>query len=99
MSASPTTQQTVLVHLPAELRARTQRQSTITVPTGSVRDIILALDDAYPGLRFNLCMETGELRPFVNIFVNGRNIRFSAILDTPVTSGSTVHILHSVAGG
>ncbi|HEX8995078.1 MAG TPA: MoaD/ThiS family protein [Ktedonobacterales bacterium] len=100
MSASTTPQQQlVLVHLPAELRDRTGQQATILLPGGSVRDIITALDAVYPGLRFNLCTEDGELRPFVNIFVNGRNVRFSAILDTPVASGSTVHILHSVAGG
>lgn len=99
MSEPPPSQQSALVHLPPELRGRTRQEATVTVPCGSVREIIAALDTAYPGLRFNLCAETGELRPFVNIFVNGRNIRFTTDLDTPVAAGSTVHILHSVAGG
>jgi molybdopterin synthase sulfur carrier subunit len=99
MSAPSTSQRTVLVHLPAELRARTREQATIAVESGAVRDIIVALDEAYPGLRFNLCAETGELRPFVNIFVDGRNIRFASVLDTTVAAGSVVHIFHSVAGG
>ncbi len=64
-----------------------------------MREIIVALDQVFPGLRFNFCTETGELRPFVNIFVDGRNIRYAAALDTPVAAGSVVYILHSVAGG
>jgi len=65
----------------------------------TIREIIDALDQNYPGLRFNLCHETGELRPFVNIFLNRENIRYLQGLDTPVTAGATVHILQSVAGG
>ena len=41
----------------------------------------------------------GELRPFVNIFVEGENVRFLQGLDTPITSGNTLHVIHSVAGG
>jgi molybdopterin synthase sulfur carrier subunit len=99
VSAPSTPQPTALVHLPAELRARTREQASIAVAGSDVRAIIAALDHAYPGLRFNLCAETGELRPFVNIFVDGRNIRLAADLDTPVAAGSVVHIIHSVAGG
>jgi molybdopterin synthase sulfur carrier subunit len=99
MSVPSTSQQTVLVHLPTELRERTGQQATIVVASGAVRQIIVALDEVYPGLRFNLCAESGELRPFVNIFVDGRNIRLAAALDTPVPAGSVVHIIHSVAGG
>ena len=43
--------------------------------------------------------ETGELREFVNIFVGSENARFLSGLETPVTSGATIHILQSVAGG
>lgn len=74
-------------------------QTTTEVADGSVRDIILALDETFPGLRFNVCTEDGELRTFVNVFVDGRNVRYGAGLDTPVAAGSVVHILHSVAGG
>ena len=61
--------------------------------------VIAALDAQYPGLRFNLCHETGELRPFVNIFLEGESVRFLQGLDTPLMGGATVHIIHSVAGG
>lgn len=99
MSASSTSQPLALVHLPAELRARTGERATVEVAGGTVREIIAALDRLYPGLRFNFCTETGELRPFVNVFVDGRNVRFASLLDTPVAAGAVVHIVHSVAGG
>jgi len=89
----------VTVHLPSELRARTQQRATIEAPSGTVREMIATLDELFPGIRFNLCYETGELRQFVNIFVNGYNVRYLALLDTPVPAGATVHIIHSVAGG
>ncbi len=99
MSTSSTSQRTALIHLPAQLRARTGGHATTEVACGTVREIIAALDHLYPGLHFNLCQENGELRPFVNVFVDGRNIRYTSVLDTPVAAGSVVHILHSVAGG
>jgi len=71
----------------------------MSVAGHTIREIIDALDQNYPGLRFNVCHETGELRPFVNIFLNRENIRYLQGLDTPVTPGATVHILQSVAGG
>ncbi len=57
------------------------------------------LDHDYPGLGFNLCYETGELRPYVNIFLDRENIRYLQGLETPVQMGATIHILQSVAGG
>lgn len=96
---SSTATRPVIVLFPPALRARTGNHTAATVAGGSVREIIAALDQTFPGLRFNLCYETGELRSFVNIFVNGQNIRYLRVLDTPVPEGATLHILHSVAGG
>ncbi len=93
---------TVNVVLPAMLETRTGtiRRTTATLAQGAtVRELIAALDDRFPGIRFNLCLETGDLRPFVNIFVNGENIRYLRGLDTPVPSSATLTILPSVAGG
>lgn len=92
-------QSTVTVLLPSPLRGRTGNRVAVAVAPGTVREVIDQLDAAYPGLRFNLCQEAGELRPFVNIFVGDRNIRFASGLDTPVPAGATLAILQSVAGG
>ncbi len=89
----------VTVLLPGVLRGRAGGASAVRVEGATVADLIAALEAQYPGLGFNLCYETGELRPFVNVFVNGENIRYSQGLATPVPAGARVHILPSVAGG
>src|SRR2546422_9281105 len=58
---------TVTVTLPYALRSRVGNLSSVTVTGRTVHEIIAALDHAFPGLRFHLCYETGELRPYVNI--------------------------------
>ena len=87
------------VILPYVLRERAGNHKSIKVVGSTVREIIDALDHDYPGLGFNLCYETGELRPYVNIFVDRENIRHLQGLETPVQMGATIHILQSVAGG
>lgn len=89
----------VTVFLPGPLRAKAGNQSLLTVSGGTVREIIDALDHAYPGLRFHLCYESGELRPFVNVFVRRGNIRYLQGLDTAVAPGEHISIFPSVAGG
>ena len=90
---------TAIVHLPGPLRDRAGRQASVRVQGVTVREIIADLDRQFPGMRFHLCEETGELRPFVNVFVEADNVRDLEGLDTPVTEGATVYVLHSVAGG
>jgi molybdopterin synthase sulfur carrier subunit len=81
------------------LLGRTGNRRWVRVEACTVRDVIGALERDYPGLRFNLCHETGELRPFVNIFLEREDVRYLDGLDTPVPSGATIHVIHSVAGG
>jgi molybdopterin synthase sulfur carrier subunit len=89
----------VTVSLPNALRARAGNRRTVVVNGSTIREIIDALDHDFPGLRFNLCYETGELRSYVNIFLDRENIRYLDGLDTPIRNGATIHILQSVAGG
>jgi molybdopterin synthase sulfur carrier subunit len=96
---SPIVIPTVTVILPHVLRTRIGNRKSVTLAGRTVREIIDALDSAFPGLRFNLCYETGELRPYVNVFLERENIRYLQGLDTPVPAGATMHILQSVAGG
>jgi sulfur-carrier protein len=90
---------TVTISFPDALRARIGNRRFVTAAGRTVREIIDALDGDFPGLRFNLCYETGELRPYVNIFLERENIRYLQGLDTPVSTGVTLHVLQSVAGG
>jgi len=90
---------TVTVHLPGPLRERAARRTSVPARGATVRDIIADLDRQYPGLRFHLCEETGELRPFVNIFIETQSVRDLQGLDSPVSDGASLYVLHSVAGG
>jgi sulfur-carrier protein len=89
----------VRVGIPPALLGRTGNRRWVHVSGDTVRDIIEALERDYPGLRFNICHETGELRPFVNIFVDGEEVRYLDGLDTAVPRGATIHVIHSMAGG
>jgi molybdopterin synthase sulfur carrier subunit len=96
---SKATSATVTVLLPSALAPRTGGQTAVAVAGKTVREIVDALEAAYPGLRFNLCYETGELRQFVNVYLDGRHIRYLDGLDTRIPPGSRLHIFPSVAGG
>jgi molybdopterin synthase sulfur carrier subunit len=87
------------VLLPRALAPRAGQRARVTVAGRTVREVVDALEAAHPGMRFELCYETGELRPFVNVFVNGEHIRYLRGLDSDLPAGATVHILPSVAGG
>jgi molybdopterin synthase sulfur carrier subunit len=87
------------VRLPAPLRERAGRQAAVAARGATVRALIRDLDRQFPGMGFQLCEETGRLRPFVNIFLDDVNVRDLQGLDTPVREGGTVHVLLSVAGG
>lgn len=88
----------ITVSFPGTLRAKTGCASVATAGS-TVREIIDELEEHFPGFRFHLCYETGELRPYVNIFLNRANIRYLQGLDTPVPAESSIHILQAVAGG
>ena len=89
----------VTVRLPSQLYQWSGGQQVIATLPGTVREVIDALEACAPGLRFHLCEETGELRSFVNVFLDGINIRNLAGLATLVPAGATLMIFPSVAGG
>jgi molybdopterin synthase sulfur carrier subunit len=92
-------QNEITVILPHQLRERAGGARSVAVSAQDVRGAIKALDERVPGLVFNICLETGELRPFVNVFVRQEDIRYLDGLDTRIDPGETIHIIHSVAGG
>ena len=74
-------------------------RDTVSADGGSLAQCIDALEAAYPGLKDRLCDEAGEIRRFVNIYVNGEDVRFLQGLATPVSDGDEVSIVPAVAGG
>lgn len=89
----------VVVKIPTPLRKLTSEQDTVTGEGDSLEQCILNLEGHYPGLKDRLCDESGELRRFVNIFVNGDDVRFLSGLATPLKAGDEVSIVPAVAGG
>ena len=64
----------------------------------TLRSIVEELENEFPGIKDRICDENGEIRNFVNLYVNGEDVRFEAGLDTPTSSGSEVSIVRAVAG-
>ncbi len=89
----------VVVKIPTPLRKLTAEKDTVTSEGDSLGQIISNLETTYPGLQERLCDESGELRRFVNVFVNGEDVRFLSGLATPLKAGDEVSIVPAVAGG
>jgi molybdopterin synthase sulfur carrier subunit len=89
----------VTVRIPTPLRKITDNLDTVSADGGNLSECIAGLDATYPGLKDRLCDEAGEIRRFVNIYVNGEDVRFLQGLSTPVSDGDEVSIVPAVAGG
>ena len=89
---------TVKVKIPTQLRSATGGESVATVDGSTVGEVLDALYERFDELRSRIA-EDGGLRRFVNVYVDGEDIRFLEGLETPVSDGDEVTILPAVAGG
>ena len=89
----------VRVRIPTPLRAATENQSEVNLESASVEDAILELESRFPSIKGHLRDENGELRRFVNVSVNGEDVRFTGGLQTGLTSADELSIIPTVAGG
>lgn len=89
----------VTVRIPTTLRPLSGGASTVEVEAGALSDVIKALDTAHPGFGDRLLDEEGNLRRFVNVFVDDDDVRYLDGLNTVVPDGQTVSIIPAVAGG
>jgi len=89
----------IKVRIPTPLRPLTKGQGEVEVTAGMIVDMIETLDTAHPGIKARLCDESGELRRFVNIYVNEEDIRFLKGKDTSLQAGDEVSIVPAIAGG
>ncbi len=90
---------TVQVRIPTVLRPAAAGQSQVSVDGDAVGQVVDQLIADYPGLESNLVDDDGQVRKFVNIYLNDEDIRFLERLETPVADGDEVAILPAVAGG
>ncbi len=89
----------IKVRIPTPLRSLTKGQGEVETEARSVLEMIETLDSAHPGIKDRLCDEKGELRRFVNIYVNEEDIRFLKGRLTSLKDGDEVSIVPAIAGG
>lgn len=87
------------VIIPAPLREFTDGESEVSAEGETVSDIIEDLNDQFPGIRERLTTDDGELREFLNIYVDDEDIRFKDDLETTIEEGSDLSIIPAIAGG
>jgi molybdopterin synthase sulfur carrier subunit len=89
----------IKVRIPTPLRPLTKNQGEVDVTAGSIADMVNTLEASYPGIKARLCDDSGELRRFVNIYVNEEDIRFLNGKETALKTGDEVSIVPAIAGG
>ncbi len=89
----------VKVRIPTPLRKLTNNDELVEVKPGTVGEAIVELQSRYPGIKERLIDETGEVRRFVNVYVNEEDIRFLQNQATPIKAGDEISIIPAIAGG
>ena len=87
------------VRIPTPLRKFTGGSDEVSAAGATISQVVADMESHYPGIKERLCEADGRVRRFVNIYVNGDDIRFLANLDTAVKDGDEVSIVPAIAGG
>ena len=88
-----------IVRIPQVLRAAAGGNKQLELDGASVGDLVQSLVTEYPSLRGQLLTDDGELNRFVNVYVNGQDVRYLDGLATPVGERDEVRLLPAMAGG
>ncbi|MGB8702149.1 MAG: MoaD/ThiS family protein [Thermosynechococcaceae cyanobacterium] len=89
----------VKVLIPTPLQKLTNDQATLDCQASTISELLESLDQSCPGIKARLCDDQGELRRFVNFYVNNEDIRFLDGKGTPLQDGDEVSIIPAIAGG
>ncbi|MQF68100.1 MoaD/ThiS family protein [SAR202 cluster bacterium AD-802-K11_MRT_200m] len=87
------------VRIPTPLRKVTNGEDKASVDAGTMVEVVESLEAQFPGLKARICDDDGELRSFVNVYVNGEDIRFLDGMGSAISSGDEISIVPAVAGG
>ena len=87
------------VVIPTPLRKHTGGAEVVEVDAGTVQEVLDRLDRRFPGLRGSVCDDSGKLRRFINVYVDGEDVRFLENLSTPARDGSEIAIVPAISGG
>ena len=89
----------VLVRMPTPLRSLTKGQAEVQVAADNVADLIDDLEKQFPGIKERLVDEGGEVRRFINFYINEEDVRFLQGSKTALKVGDQVSIVPAIAGG
>jgi molybdopterin synthase sulfur carrier subunit len=89
----------IQVRIPTPLRRFTNGADEVGTNGPTIGAVVNHLEQQFPGIKERLCDDAGNVRRFVNIYVNGDDIRFLNHLETPVKDGDEVSIVPAIAGG
>jgi molybdopterin converting factor small subunit len=89
----------VSVRVPTILRPYTQGVSEVSAEGSTLTEVLDSLDASYPGIKGRVLDDSGELRRFVNVYVDDDDVRFADGLQTAIKDGGQVSIIPAVAGG
>lgn len=89
----------VNIKIPGPLRKLTGGKNIVQVDAHSVEEAIKELLKSYPGLKERITDENGNVREFLNIYVNEQDIRFMDNLQTKVKEGDVILLIPAIAGG
>ena len=87
------------VRIPTPLRKLTNNEELIEVNAATIGEAIIELQTRFPGIQERLVDEKGEVRRFVNVYVNEEDIRFLKNRETPLKDGDEISIIPAIAGG
>jgi molybdopterin converting factor small subunit len=88
-----------VVRIPVPLRQHTQGAKAVTVSGETLAGALEHLTGQWPGLRPRLLNGDGQVHPFVNVFVDGEDVRLGQGLATPLRAGAEIDIIPAMAGG
>jgi sulfur-carrier protein len=93
---------TVAVRVPTILRTYTSGAADVSVSVddgATLSDVVTALDANFPGIGGRVLDDSGQIRRFVNVYVDDDDVRFASGLQTPTPHGTKVSVIPAVAGG
>ncbi len=89
----------ITIRIPAPLQKLTKNQAEVEASGTNVKELIDDLEKNFPGIKERVCDEEGNLRRFINIYVNEEDVRFLQQDQTPLKDGDEVSIIPAIAGG
>ncbi len=87
------------VRIPTPLRKLTADKDEVSISAANVNELIESLESQFPGIKNRLCDESGNLRRFINLYVNNEDIRFLNGKETSLKEEDVVSIIPAIAGG